>query len=339
MILKTFDDIEVKGNRVAVRVDWNVPIDPPEGDKDGYKILDDSRIVASFPTFNELLDRGCRRIYVFTHLGKPKGRDEKLRTFPLKNHFAKIYPRYNKEKFTILDNIRFDPREEKNSPILAKRYAGFCKAFVDDAFSVCHRAHMSTVAIAKILPSCAGLLLQKEFKQLSQIRDHHKKPFVVIIGGAKIEDKEPMISAFAEKADWILVGGKTALEAEKDGKIKKQKNVILPVDYLENKQGDKWDIGPKTIKLFLAKINSAKSIFWNGNLGKTEEKGFEKASYEVAKALADSSAEVVTAGGDTEALISKLGFEKKYQYVSLSGGASLEFMAGKKLPGLEVLKK
>ncbi|PIV25645.1 hypothetical protein COS38_00535 [Candidatus Berkelbacteria bacterium CG03_land_8_20_14_0_80_40_36] len=339
MILKTLDDIEIRKNRIAVRVDWNVPIDPPEGGKDGYRILDDSRMRASFPTFDELLNRGCRRIYIFTHLGKPKGYDEKLRTFPLKHHFVKIYPRYDQKKFTVLDNIRFDPREEKNSGILAKRYAGFCETFVNDAFSVCHRAHMSTVAIAKILPSCAGLLLQKEFKHLSKIRDHHKKPFVIIIGGAKIEDKKPMILAFEDKADWILVGGKTALEAEKDANIKNQKNVILPVDYLTNEQGDKWDIGPKTIKLFLAKITGAKSIFWNGNLGKSEEKGFEKASVEIAQKLAKSSAEVITAGGDTEALISQLGLEEKYRYVSLSGGASLEFMAGKKLPGLEVLLK
>ncbi|TSC93077.1 MAG: phosphoglycerate kinase [Candidatus Berkelbacteria bacterium Licking1014_7] len=324
MNLKILDDIQqdIFKNRVLARVDWNVPIDPPQGDINGYKILDDSRMRANFATFDNLLERQARRIYIMTHLGRPQGRDEKLRTFSLKNHFAKIYPQYSREKFTVLDNIRFDPREEKNSSVLANRYAGFCKAFVNDAFSVSHRAHMSTVAIAKILPSCAGLQFQKEFENLSKLLRQKNRPFVVIIGGAKIEDKKPAILALAKIADNVLVGGKTALEAQKDAEILGDNKVVLALGGVKNNQGEVWDIDKKTIKIFQAEIKKARTIFWNGNLGKTEEQGFEIGSEAIARCITETKAFSVAAGGDTVAVIDKFKLADKFSYVSLAGGAS-----------------
>lgn len=341
----TLDDIGIKGIRVLVRVDWNVPIDPQEGALAGYKILDDSRIRANFPTFDELLRRKARRIYVMTHLGRPKGRDEKLRTFSLKNHFAKIYPNYSQEKFTVLDNIRFDPREEKNSAILAKRYAGFCKIYVNDAFSASHNSHMSVDALPRLMAkkygktaTAAGRLFEKEYRQLANLKDNPKRPLVAVIGGAKIEDKKPAILRLAEIADKVLVGGLTALAAEKDSAIASHSKVILPTDYLENEKGEKWDIGPRTIKVFGEELKKAQTVFLNGNLGKSEEKGYEKGSVQIIRLIAGAQAETIAAGGDTEKLISDLKLNAKFSYVSLAGGAALAFLSGEKLPGLEALE-
>lgn len=340
MQFKTFDDIPIKKNRVMVRVGWDVPIRMTPGRSEPYEILDDSRIRAAFFTFDELLKRKARRIFVMFHLGRPQGRRiEDLRTYPIKHHFAKIYPQYSEEKFHVLDNIRFDPREKKNSFVLAKRYAGFCQSYVNDAFSNSHREHMSMVALPHLLPSAAGLHLREEVDNLSQLRDNPQHPFVVVIGGTKIEDKKPAILNLAKKADKILVGGKTALETAGDKKITENKKVLVAKNGKKNSRGEIWDINDKVIKEFKQHLREARTVFWNGNLGKSEEKGFENGSIAIARYLAELKAKVVVAGGDTVALINELKLRNKYAYVSLGGGASLKFLSGEKLPGLKVLEK
>jgi phosphoglycerate kinase len=340
MQLKTLEDIPIKENRVIVRVDWDVPIKMTPGASAPYQILDDSRIRAAFSTFDELLRRKVRRIFVMFHLGRPGGRRvEELRTTPIKSHFVKIYPRYSKEKFHVLDNIRFDPREEKNSYQLAKRYAGFSKAYVNDAFPNSHRKHMSMVALAKLLPSAAGLNLLKEVENLSGLKDNPEHPFVVIIGGAKIEDKKSAILNLVKISDKVLIGGKTALEVVKDKEITANKKVVIAQGGKKNQRGDIWDIDDETIAKFKQELQRAKTVFWNGNLGKSEEKGFEKGSVAIARCIAGLKAKKVAAGGDTVALINRLKLKDEYSFVSLGGGASLAFLAGEKLPGLEVLKR
>lgn len=372
--MRTLKEADIKGKRVFVRVDFNVPMD------DG-KITDNNRIKAAVPTIQYLLSAGAK-VILGTHLGRPEGKvDPKYSTIPLAHELAKIL---NKEvvatdfvvgpeidhlvsemkasDILVLGNLRFDPGEEKNDEGFAKKLASLAEVYVNDAFAVCHREAASVSAIAKLLPSYAGFLVASEVENLGALIDKPKRPFVLIIGGAKVEDKAGMIMNLSSKVDKILIGGAVAntflsasgmdiSESVYDQKMlfdcrtmlqKHGKQIIMPVDGARQKTekgGFKiLDIGPATVKQFENEIKRAKTIFWNGNLGMTEESKFAKGTEEVAKAVNTNKGVKIAAGGDTVGFLDNHGLTAGMTFVSTGGGAALEFLAGKKLPGIEALK-
>lgn len=372
--MRTLREVDVKGKKVFVRVDFNVPMD------DG-KITDNNRIKAAVPTIKYLLDAGAR-VILGTHLGRPDGKvDPKYSTIPLAHELAKIL---NKEVIAtdfvtgpevshlaggmqagdilLLGNLRFNAGEEKNDQGFARELAGMAEIYVNDAFAVCHREAASVSAIARLLPSCAGFLVESEVKNLGELIEKPKRPFVLIIGGAKVEDKAGMIINLAPKVDKILIGGAVGntflaatgmdiSESVYDQKMvadcramleKHGRQIVMPSDGARQKTekgGFKiLDIGPATIKQFVSEIKRAKTIFWNGNLGMTEEAQFAGGTAEVAKAVEASKGIKIVAGGDTVGFLDTHKLIEKMTFVSTGGGAALEFLAGKKLPGIEALK-
>ena len=364
--MRTLKNFEVKDKRVLVRCDFNVPLDeegniakrtlssslssfPPEP-----KILDDFRIKQTLPTIEYLIGKGAK-VILMSHLGRPEGKVvESLKLTPIQNRLME-YLDYNPpatyiskapdcvgeeiEKWSremqpgeilLLENLRFYKEEEGNNEGFARKLAKLGDIYINDAFSVCHRNHASIVGIPKYLPSGAGFLLEKEVKVLSQIIKNPKRPLVVIIGGSKVEDKAKVAERFFGIAKFLLLGNLIAKERIKE---KKSKKIFLPADSKEN-----LDIGEKTIKIFKEKIFQAKTIFWTGPLGKIEEKKYQKGTREIAKAIVDSGAFSVIGGGDTVEFINKIGLIEKFNHVSIGGGAMLAFLAGEKLPGLEILK-
>ena len=233
----------------------------------------------------------------------------------------------------LLENLRFYKEEEKNDKTFARKLSRLATIFINDAFSVCHRAHASVVGITKYLPSAAGFLLEKEIKALSQVVKRPKRPLVVIIGGKKIDDKAKVAEKFSKMADSLLVGDLVADEIKKGGISIKEEKIIFPVEDKE-----KFDISPKTVKIFKSKIKKAKTIFWAGPLGKVEEKKYQKGTRATARAIIESGAFSVIGGGDTLEFINKAGLAEKFSHVSTGGGAMLDFLAGEKMPGIEVLK-
>lgn len=331
MKLKFLKQAKVKGKRVLVRVDFNVPLRFARGK---LKVADDTRIKAVWPTLKYLLDKGADKIILVSHLGRPKeGHQREFLMEPVRQRFERLFN--HRDQIEILENIRFDPREEKNAVSLAQELAGQADLFVNDAFAVLHRVSASTVGVTRFLPPYVGLLLEREVKTLSRLLFKPKRPFVVIIGGAKWEEKLPAIKFFAQQAEAVLVGGLAAFELGQK-KVKIPANVILPVDWTGK---NKEDIGPLTVALFTAEIKFSQTIFWQGNLGKTEDKRYAKGSKALARAIAASSAKVkIAGGGDTVGFLAQAGLTQKFTYLTTGGGASLEFLMGKKLPGLEALK-
>ncbi len=387
---KTIRDIDVRGKRVLVRVDFNVPLD-----KKG-NIEDDYRIRATLPTIEYLIKEGAKTILI-SHLGRPKGVDDSLRMNPIAKRLSELL---GKEVFklddcigdgveafvknmregdvVLLENVRFHPEEEKNDAEFAKKLASLAEIFVNDAFGAAHRAHASTHGVAKYLPAVAGFLMEKEIKFLSTVRDNPQKPYFIILGGAKISDKITMIENLLDKVDIFLIGGgmantflkalggslgnslcendklELARELLKKAEEKKVK-VLLPTDLkIAEKPEAKevkvvpsrevpegyaaFDIGPKTVELFKGEIKSAKTIFWNGPLGMFEKEPFDEGTNEIAKFVASlSDVTSVAGGGDTASALKKAGVDEKFTHVSTGGGASLEFMEGRTLPGIEVL--
>ena len=342
----------IKNKKVLLRTDFNVPI------KNG-KILDDSRIKESLPTIYFLL-KNNNQIFIVTHLGRPKLNQKskqgetlqiyknqklilkplaiklaRLLKFKIKNSKLKVkinnFDAYKlSNNLYLLENIRFYTGEEENNKKFAKHLASLADIFVNDAFSVCHRVHASIVGITKLLPSYAGLGLEKEVNALDKILKNPLRPLVCIIGGAKVETKLPLIKNFLRLADFVLVGGKIGFQ-----KIPyRNKKLILPVDGFNTK-----DIGLKTIDLFIGIIQKAKTIFWNGPMGMFEQKKFEKGTKEIAQAIANSSAFSVAGGGETILALKKYRVVNKISYISTGGGATLEYLAGKELPGIKVLMK
>jgi phosphoglycerate kinase len=356
----------IRNKKVLLRTDFNVPINPHTKNFGvGGEILDNSRIKDSLPTISFLL-KNNNQVIIVTHLGRPDGKRVKnLELKPVVAQLAKLlklkvksspastrsnpastnlgergekskinldgFPVYQiSNNLIILENIRFYPEEEKNDKKFAKKLAGLADVFINDALSVCHRAHASTVGVTKFLPSYAGFSLKKEVNLLDKIIKNPKRPLVCIIGGAKIETKLPLIKNFLRIADYILVGGKIGFQ-----KINiKNKKLILPVD-----GADSSDIGPKTIKLFLEIIKKAKTIFWNGPMGVFEKKEFGQGTKEVASAIAFSKAFSVVGGGETCLALKKFRLLKKISCISSGGGATLEYLAGKTLPGIKVLMR
>ena len=389
---KTVYDVDVKGKKVLLRCDFNVPQNKETGE-----ITSDKRIVAAIPTIKYLLDNGAA-VIACSHLGKPKGEwKTKLTLAPVAKRLSELLGReviFAKDiigedaqakaaalqpgQILLLENLRFDIREEKNGADFAKALADMAEIFVSDAFGTVHRAHASTAGVAAYLPAYSGLLVDKELSIMGKALDDPKRPFVAVLGGAKVSDKINVINNLLEKADTIIIGGGMAytfkkaqgyeigtslLEADRLDYAKemiekaaaKGVKFLLPVDNLcaaefsaeaepvlvegnipENLMG--MDIGPKTVELFAEAVKGAGTIVWNGPMGVFEFDKFAGGTKAMAKALAESGAVTIVGGGDSAAAVEKLGFADKITHISTGGGASLEFLEGKELPGVACLQ-
>lgn len=350
---QTIKDIKFKGKTVLVRVDYNVPL------KDG-KITSDLRIKASLPTLEYLISGGAKKIILISHLGRPEGtKVSELSLKPVAGALADLVSvpvtfisdvsgpdveegikKAPKGSIVLLENLRFWPGEEKNSSDFAREIVESVNAdfFVQDGFAVIHRAHASTDAITRELPSVAGLLVEKEVSVLSSAISNPKKPVLVIIGGAKVEDKQPLIDKFLPIADKIYVGGKIA----SDGYKPNSEKIVVAADFKTDSEGNKLDISDSDTEKLLELVAGAKTIVWNGVLGKVEDKPFDEASLKLAEAIGvrDDLTSVIC-GGDTAGYVENLietRPELKYSLVSTGGGASLELLSGLELPGLEALE-
>ena len=345
--MKTIKDLDLKDKNILMRVDYNVPL------KDG-QITDDLRIRASLPTINYLLEKGVKKIILISHLGRPEGQinpeftlspvADSLKTL-LPSQTIGFYPLPQKDekinipdqvKIALLENLRFDPGEEANSEEFIKNIIDSVDAeiFVQDGFAVVHRAHASTDAIKKFLPVYAGLLLEKEIENLSKVLENPEHPVLLVIGGSKVEDKQPLIDKFVKIADHILVGGKIAADGYKPTDSK----IVVAEDFDEDSEGAKLDIGPISTAEFAKYIASAKTIIWNGVMGKVEDPAFTTASSIIADTIGkNQTATTIICGGDTTGFVEnylKDHQDLKYSLISTGGGAALEFLLGKKLPGI-----
>ena len=391
----TIDDIDVAGKRVLTRVDFNVPID-------GGKVTDDTRLIASIPTIQKLIASGAK-VILMSHLGRPKGGpDPKYSLKPVAERLSRLMGRpvgfvedcigpAVKEKvgamkngeMLLLENLRFHPEEEKNNPQFAKELASLGDLYVNDAFGTAHRAHASTEGVTHyIQPAVAGYLMKKELDYLGVVLEDPTRPFVAILGGAKISGKIDVISNLLEKVDALLIGGgmaftffkakglgigKSLLEEDKvneAGNImlladSRKADFVLPVDVMVTSdmnaqppvteivpaagiKGDVIgvDIGPRTMAMFVEHIISAGTVVWNGPMGVFENPAFAEGTFEIARAMSDATDRgciTVVGGGDSAAAIAKAGLADKVSHVSTGGGASLEFLEGKKLPGVAAL--
>ena len=389
---KTIEDINVSGKKVLLRCDFNVPLD---ADKN---ITDETRINAALPTIRYLLDKGAA-VILCSHLGRPKGEfnmkyslapvakrlseklgfEVKLASDVIGESAKKLAAEVKPGEAILLENLRFHAEEEKNDPAFAKELASMADVFVNDAFGTAHRAHASTEGVTHYLPSVAGYLIGKELDVMGKALTNPVRPFVAILGGAKVKDKIGVITNLIDKVDALLIGGGMAytfikaqggevgnslLDEERIGLAKelmdkaaaKGVKLILPVDNVigdafdndchqqvveSGKIPEGWeglDIGPKTCEQFAEVIRTAKTVVWNGPMGVFEMPNFAKGTIAVAKALAESDAISIIGGGDSAAAIEQLGFADKVTHISTGGGASLEFLEGKVLPGIAALE-
>jgi phosphoglycerate kinase len=336
-------EAEVGGRRVLVRSDLNVPLE------DG-RVADDTRIHASLPTLRYLLERDAKEVAVCSHLGRPKGPDPALSMTPVARRLRELLP---DERIDVLENTRFDPGETKNDPEFARKLADDYELFVEDAFGSVHRAHASTVGVAELLPAYAGLLLERELEELGRLLGDVERPFVLLSGGAKVEDKLGVLRNLGGKADTVLVGGKMAEELRGESPLGFP--VDLPSDvvaaaafaadaeakvvpYHEVPEG--WlglDIGPETRERFAGSIAEAKTIFWNGPMGVFEWPRFAEGTKAVAEAVAAADAFSVVGGADSIRALNELGLLERVSWASTGGGAALELLEGKELPGVAVI--
>lgn len=392
MAKKTIEDVNVNGKRVLVRVDYNVPL-TPEG-----TVADDKRIVASLPTVEYLLKNGAK-VILCSHLGRPKGEPKpEFSLKPVAEALGRLLPgtridfaadcigpeaqhkalSLKEGEILLLENLRFHKEEEKNDPEFAKELASLAELYVSDAFGTVHRAHASTAGVAAYLPAVAGFLIGKELGIMGEALDNPERPFVAILGGAKVSDKIAVITNLLNKCDTLIIGGGMAftfiaamgygvgsslLDKESIGLAKelmeeaKRRGVqmLLPVDAVvatdfaadaEHKTvkideiPDGWkglDIGEESSKLFSEAIEKAKTIIWNGPMGVFEFEAFAKGTAAVAEACARSTGTTIIGGGDSASAVKKLGYASKMSHISTGGGASLEFLEGKVLPGVAAL--
>ena len=381
--MRTLDDLEVGGKVVVVRVDFNVPLD------DGGTITDDARIRAAQPTLDALLERGAAKLVLLAHLGRPKGEpDPKFSLRPVADRLAELMkddvqlltdPEEgwgDGDRLLMLENVRFFAGETDDDPELAQRYAKLGDVFVNDAFGAAHRAHASNHAIAKLLPSAAGLLLQREVETLTGILADPGRPLVAVVGGSKVTDKLGVLERFLELADQVLIGGAmcfpffAAQGAGVGGSLCEQEGIepaervladakpgqlLLPTDLVLGRDfsaetdvkeldgievPEEWmglDVGPKTAKQYAEVITGAGSAFWNGPMGAFELEPFAAGTRTVAEAMAAADGTTVVGGGDSAAALAQFGLEAEVTHLSTGGGASLELIEGKSLPGVEVL--
>ncbi|MDO8470788.1 MAG: phosphoglycerate kinase [bacterium] len=346
--MKSIRDAAVEGKRVLVRCDFNVPLD------EQGNIEDDFRIRAVLPTLRFLLSNGAKLVLI-SHLDEPNGeslermslggigkRLEQLLGISVRQTASCIgkevdatMSSLSKGEALLLENIRFCQEEEANDTEFAKDLSRLGDLYVNEAFSVCHRAHASVVGIPKFLPSYAGLLLEKEVAALSKIIKDPERPFTVLVGGSKVETKGAFIDAISEVADLVLLGNLLST-AQGGKKFKHEEKIVRPVDGIPG-NGQEFDIGPETIALFAKHIKEAKTLLWSGPMGKVEEKEYEEGSFAVAQAILESGAYSVAGGGDTVAFLRGHNLAEKFSHVSTGGGAMLAFLANEKLPGLEAL--
>lgn len=392
MQLNTIKDADLKGKRVLIRVDFNVPV------KNGV-VTDATRIKAALPTINYILDNGAS-VVVMSHFGRPKGqKNPEFSMAPIAKEFSALLGKevvlapdvlgsevdalvadLKPGQVLLLENVRFYKEEEANDAAFAEKLAKYGDLYCNDAFGTAHRAHASTEGVSHYLPSYAGFLIEKEVKFMAPLLENPEKPFVAIIGGSKVSSKITVLESLVKTCNTIVIGGGMAytflsVEGHKIGKSlfeadyletassflakakEKGVKVILPVDHICAKEFSEtaepvlvdgveiaddlmgMDIGPKTIKLITDELKAAKSVVWNGPMGVFEFANFAKGTEQVAKALADSNAISVVGGGDSVAAINKFGLASKITHVSTGGGASLEFLEGKVLPGIKALEK
>ncbi len=388
---KTIEDIDVSGKKVLVRCDFNVPLD------ENKNITDETRINAALPTIKYLLEHKAA-VILCSHLGRPKGE------FNMKYSLAPVAKRLSEKlgfevklakdvigpdakklaaevkpgQAVLLENVRFHAEEEKNDPAFAKELASMADIYVSDAFGTVHRAHASTAGVAQYLPAVAGFLIGKELNFLGKAVTDPERPFVAILGGAKVKDKIGVITNLIEKVDTLLIGGgmaytfmkatggeignslcdderlSLALELLDKAKAKGVK-LLLPIDNVCGKEfsndteqmicesgkiPEGWeglDIGPKTVELFSKEIKAAKTVVWNGPMGVFEMPNFAKGTLAIATAMAESDATTIIGGGDSAAAVTQMGLAGKMSHISTGGGASLEFLEGKTLPGVAAL--
>lgn len=389
---RTVEDLEVKGKRVLVRVDFNVPMD-----KEG-NITDDRRIREALPTITYLRDKGAK-VILMSHLGRPKGKiNPQYSLKPVAERLSKLLEQQvimaedviGEDSFKkagalkdgdvmLLENVRFHAEEEKNEPEFAKKLSSLGELYVNDAFGTAHRAHASTAGVADYLPSAVGFLIKKELDVMGKALSNPERPFVAILGGAKVSDKIGVIENLIDKVDTLLIGGgmaftffkamgretgKSILEEDKvelAGELMKKAELkgvklMLPVDIVAAKEfkADSehmtveaaqipedymgLDIGEKTQKIYSEIVENAKTVVWNGPMGVFEMPAFSKGTYAVAEAMSKVNGTTIIGGGDSAAAVEQLGFGDKMTHISTGGGASLEFLEGKTLPGIAVIE-
>jgi phosphoglycerate kinase len=374
--VRTLDDLDVEGKRVLVRVDFNVPLDQNQN------ITDDARIRAALPTLRELRERGAR-LLLAAHLGRPKDREPELSLRPAAERLSdllgedvQLAPSLDDVPdgdIVMLENVRYEKGETKNDPELAQRYAALADVYVNDAFGAAHRAHASTEAVARLLPSAAGRLLEREVATLRGILEDPKRPLVAVVGGAKVTDKIGVLEAFLDRADAVLIGGAMCFPffkaqghdvgdslCERDGveparKLLGADKLRLPDDLVAGREfkadterreldgvdvPDGWmglDVGGGTAGAYADVILEAGTVFWNGPMGAFELEPFSGGTRTVAEAMAATDATTVVGGGDSAAALAKFGLDDRVDHLSTGGGASLELVEGKPLPGVEVL--
>jgi len=389
--MRTLDDLDVEDRRVLVRVDFNVPLEGDAG------VGDDTRIRAALPTIEALRERRARIVLV-SHLGRPEGADPALSLRPVADHLAgltgadvtlapapigpealALAENLQPGDILVLENVRFDPRETDNDPDLAHALAEMADAYVNDAFGAAHRAHASTEGVARLLPSAAGLLLQREVETLEGLLREPARPLVAVVGGAKVSDKMGVLDAFLTTADTVLIGGAMAFpflaaqghdvgdslceakETEAAGKVlaaaeEAHAALELPVDLVlgdsfdadaERREldgvdvPDGWmglDIGPRTAASYAELIASAGTVFWNGPMGAFELEPFAAGTRAVAEAMAETEGATVVGGGDSAAALVGFGLADRVTHLSTGGGAALELLEGRPLPGVEALR-
>ncbi len=388
---KTVKDIDLKNKKVLVRCDFNVPMDEEKN------ITDNTRIVAALPTIKYLIEQNCR-IILCSHLGRPKGEvNNKYSLEPVAKELSKLLGQevlmakdvigedakklsenLQPKQVMLLENVRFHREETDNDENFAKELASMAEVYVNDAFGTAHRAHASTAGVAKFLPAVSGFLIEKEINFLGDTLQNPQRPFVAILGGAKVSDKIGVIDSLLEKVDTLIIGGgmaytffkaqgyevgnsiceidkldlaREAMQKAKDKGVK----LVLPVDTKVGKEfkpdteskvvkcteipadWEGFDIGTETIKLFAEEIKNAKTVIWNGPLGLFEFEQFAVGTNAIAQLLAQIDATTIIGGGDSAAAVEKAGLADKITHISTGGGASLEFLEGKKLPGIECL--
>jgi phosphoglycerate kinase len=334
---------DLAGSRVLVRADLNVPLE------DG-SVADDTRIRASLPTLRLLLDRGAADVRVCSHLGRPKGPEPAFEIAPVRNA---LQAALGDERLRVLENTRFNAGETKNDPAFARELADGCDLYVDDAFGSAHRAHASTVGVAEVLPAYAGLLLLDELRNLGRLLGDVERPFLIVSGGAKVEDKIGVLENLGSRADEVLIGGKMAEDVRAENPF--SFDAVLPTDvvaassFAEDAETqvtaydalpDGWlglDIGPRTRDDFAARIARARTVFWNGPMGVFEWPPFAEGTFAVARALAASGGFTVVGGGDSVRAVHEAGVADRIAWISTGGGASLELLEGKELPGVAVI--
>jgi phosphoglycerate kinase len=375
--VRTLDSLDVEGKRVFVRADFNVPL------KDG-RITDDARIRAALPTIEELRGKGARLVLA-SHLGRPKGRDPELSLRPVAERLSELLgtevpvaedlDSVPDGDVVLLENVRFFEGETKNDGALARRYAALADAYVNDAFGSAHRAHASTEAVAHLLPSAAGRLLEREVATLTRLLEDPARPLVAVLGGSKVTDKIGVIESFLERADIVLIGGAMCfpffkaqgheigaskcadedVEPAREALARGEAKLRLPTDLVIADAFDEsaarrdldgidvpegWmglDIGPESAEAYAEAIGGAGTVFWNGPMGAFELEPFAAGTRRVAEAVAAAPGTTVVGGGDSAAAIAQFGLAERVDHLSTGGGASLELLEGKTLPGVEAL--